>query len=257
MSKPFTVLMPVHNEEKYLPYSLPSLSKLYPKEILVLLDRCTDDSKKVIEDFAKQHKLEDVIKPVDLDESSPTWRWRMAYLRHLGTKLASNDHILFTAADLIIPPKIKAHLRLDGDIQFISFLHKDYPVTLSNKLKRLFVSTRISGLGKEKFLGSAHFFNRKIAWKLENLEELKELESAEDTHLCKAINTKYKSKCIVSGIIHLRPRSRDRDYLCGKLSWSVAHRGFLITIIKSLCLLQPLQIKGYIHERWKKETTTE
>ena len=198
MTTKFSVLLPIHNEASWLPYSLPSVFALDPDEILLMLDRCTDDSEKVARQLASKFRVLHKLSCIEFEKETPDWKTRLAYLRYRGSKLARNDYVLFTSADLVVDPKIKHYLKpMRGTLQFISFWHNDVPFNWSNRLKRLFVSTKLPGLGKSKFLGGIHFFNRKVAWKLENLETLKKVESAEDTHLCMAINTRYISKCIL------------------------------------------------------------
>ena len=246
----FSVILPVHNEEKFLPLSLPSIIALNPEEIVFLFDRCNDRSEEVVTKILASHHVTHKATFHYKITPRPSWRTRIAYLRYFGSKVARNNNVLFTSADIILDPQIRDHLKLTPEVQFISFWHNDYPVSWSSRLKRLAISTRIGGLGKSRFLGGSHFFDRRIAFKLENVESLMKIESAEDTHLLMAINTRYKTKCVVVNSIHLRPRGKERDRLCGRLAWSISHRSFHVTIIKALCLLQPLQIKGYIHERW-------
>jgi len=247
----FSVLLPAHNEEELLPHSLPSIIKLNPTEILLMLDRCTDDTAKVGKAIAKKYGFHN-LRLIAVNQETPDWKTRLAYLRYRGSTLAKYDRILFTSCDLVLDfEKIKRHLdSLVGSVQFISFWHNDYPCTWATRLKRLFISTGLPGLGRNRFLGGTHYFNRKVAFKLENLETLKKIESAEDTHLLMAIATKFDTKCIVTDTIHLRPRGSERNYLMGRLCWSVSKRSFLVVVIKAVCLLQLGQIRGYIHERF-------
>jgi len=251
----FTVLLPIHNEAFWLLYSLPSIFALKPDEVLCLLDHCSDDSSKVAKDLAFKYRVSNKLKLVEVNEDSPEWFTRLGYLRFLGRKLASNDLLFFTGADLVLDSeKIKDAFRLLGKdgVQLVTFMYKDYPPRWSNMLKRFYIWLGIQGLSVHKFLGGILFYNRRVAWKVENLESLKRCNHSCDTHLCMAINSRYRSKCVLTDTVHLRPRGRERDYLRGQLYWSIAHRGWITTFLASLGMLQPNIIKGYIHERYGK-----
>jgi len=43
----FSVVLAIHNGEKYLPYSLPSIDNMLPEEVILVFDRCTDKSLEV------------------------------------------------------------------------------------------------------------------------------------------------------------------------------------------------------------------
>jgi len=247
----FTVILPIHNEEAYLPYSLPSIYKLFPDEVLLLFDGCTDNSKKVAYNIAERYKIMDKTMFVDVPES-PDWRFRSSFLRVYGTKLAKHNLLLLSNADIILKPQITQRFSLIGknNVALITFMYKDFPVDYRNLLKRLLVSTGLKALGSERWLTGIMLFNKKIALESENLESLKQIESAEDTHLHLAITRGHRSLCFITDILHLRPRGASRDLLRGRLLWTVGHRSFLHTLLTGIVFLRLNIIKGYIQERW-------
>jgi len=251
-SKLFCVVIPIHNEEKFLPISLPSVYDLTPHEVILLFDRCTDNSITIAKTIAKRYGMLNHTQFIEIGDDIEGFTMRFAYMRWLGCVIAHNNTILITAADLVLDKQIVNHLGTLGnnDVELVSFLHKDYPVDFRNLLKRLLVKTKIGGLGQQRWLGPVLLFDRNTSFELEDFDGLKRLESAEDTHLQQAINTHHKSLCIVSNTIHLRPRFGSRDYLCGRLYWSVAHRSFLMAFLNMLFMFRLNLIKGYIHERY-------
>ena len=44
----FSVVMLIHNEEKLLSYSLPSIYRLDPSEVVLIFDNCSDESELVL-----------------------------------------------------------------------------------------------------------------------------------------------------------------------------------------------------------------
>jgi len=248
----FTVLLPIHNEEAYLHYSLPSIYKLFPDEVILLFDRCTDNSKKIAYNIARRYKMMDKTMFVDVPES-PNWRFRSSFLRVYGTKLAKHDLVLLSNADIILKPQIIQHFSLIGknNVALITFMYKDFPVDYRNLVKRLLVSTGLKALGSERWLTGIMLFIKKIAAESEDLESLKQIESAEDTHLHLAITRRHRSLCFTVDILHLRPRGASRDLLRGRLLWSVSHRSFLHILLTGMVFLRLNIIKGYIRERWR------
>jgi len=248
----FSVILPIHNEENNLLYSLPSIHKTGASEIICLFDRCTDKSREVTQKIAK--KLNIKIVCVDVDSKASGFTYTVSFLRYYGSTLAVNDIVLFTAADMILDPKIGDYIKsvADGEYGMISFIHKNYPVDWRLMIKRLLVKTRARGLGSEKWLGAILLWNRKIGFELENVEELKGLRMAQDTHLWRSIYKKHKTLCVSLNIVHLRSMESRRHYLRGQLYWSDLHRSFLVTLLSSVMVLRLNLLKGYIHARFRK-----
>lgn len=252
MMNKFSVVMPVHNEEHMLPYSLPSIYRLHPDEVVLLFDRCTDRSVKVAREIAVQYNMLFNTKFHVCDSSSSECRFSHAFGRFLGSKIAKHDVVLFTAADMILDPKIADFVGWIGKdgVGMVSFVHKNYPVDWRLLVKRLLVRSKIRGLGSENWLGAILLYNRKCGFELEELEELKTLTMAQDTHLRRAIAKKYKTLCFCSDTIHLRPMESKRHYLRGKLYWNDLRRSFLVTLLSSVMVLRLNLLKGYIHARF-------
>ena len=250
ISTKFSVVMPIHNEETFLPYSLPSILRLNPDEVILLFDRCTDESyniaSKILSEYSCEARMVELEKQLD-------WKYMHSYVARLGYSQAKNDLILATAADIILDPKITSYFSLIGTngIAFISFLHIDYPISFRNLLKRLLVGiSLLPPSHKERWLAGPYVFSKKAWLETEDQEAAKKVVRAHDTHLHKAILTKYSSRCIKTDTIHLRPReNKAMHYLRGELYWTVAKRGFLLTLLSALFYLRLGLIKGYIHAR--------
>ncbi len=248
----FTVILPIHNEQMYLSYSLPSIYQLFPDEIILLFDNCTDKSKEIAYKITERHRLINKTKFVDVPES-PDWRFRTSFLRFYGTKLAKNNLVLVSNADIILDSRTIQYVHLIGknnDIGLISFMYKDFPINWRNMLQRLLVTTKNKVLGSERWITGIHVFNKKIALESENIESLKKVESAEDTHLHQAITKGHQSLCVKSDSIHLRPRQTTRDLLKGRLYWTVVHRSFFHTCLVGIFYFRLKIIKGYVQARW-------
>ncbi|MCS7365574.1 MAG: glycosyltransferase family 2 protein [archaeon GB-1867-035] len=245
----FSVVMPIHNEEKFLYYSLPSIYRLKPDEVILIFDRCTDNSLKVARKIARHFKYLEKTRFIELNEPSPEWRFRVAFLRRYGFKLAKNNIILNTDADTILDTKIREHIReiSKGNVALISFGRKNYPITFQDFITRL-ASTINPKIG---FTG-IYAFSKKAWIETEDQEKVKKIIRAEDTHLKESISKKYKTLFIKTNSIHLRPReTKERRYIKGYLYWAVKRNPLWKVILHSLIYLRPEVLSGYIYAKRK------
>ena len=253
MSSSFSVIMPIHNEEDWLPLSLPSVYKLKPSEVILFFDRCTDKSIKVAQSLAKSHGMLEKTRLVNVHADVDGFTMRFAYMRWLACMHCRTDIVLITGADLILDRKISTYITLLNDkVRFVNFSYLDYPVNPRNLLKRLMTKI-FPMIGGERWLSGVHAFFKSAMFECENLEELKTLEGAQDTHIHKAIQKRYLTTYVNTNTKHLRPKeSGARHYFRGTLYWRSAKRGFFITLLSALSMFRLNLIKGYIHERYGK-----
>lgn len=246
----FSVVLPVHNEAEFLKYSLPSVYKLQPQEVILILDRCTDKSQSIAKDIASRY--ENVETRFYSVNGNVDWVYRPAYLFRMGYHEARNNLVLTSAADIILDSKITGYFgEIGKNIGLISFSYLDYPVHFRNLLKRLLIGSGISPPSrKQRWLSGVFIFSKKAWLETEDQEAIKHVERAQDTYLHVALLKKYKSKCVITGSFHLRPRENNAmHYLKGRLYWTVAKRSFILTLLSALFYLRLGLIKGYIHAR--------
>ena len=183
----FSVVMPIHNEEKNLAFSLPSVFKLGPDEVILIFDRCTDRSHEVATKLAEKFDYDARTRFIELNEPSPKWNYRVAFLFRYGYENTKNENILATAADVVFDSRVKHFFDLIGNdnIKLISFGLKHYPLNFQYFVRRLicvfFPQRAFSGV----------FLFSKSAW-LETEDEgsAKRIFKAQDTHLRLSIQKK-------------------------------------------------------------------
>lgn len=245
----FTVVMPVHNEEKFLPLSLPSIFNLKPSEVILMFDRCTDKSLEVAKELSLKHQFYDKTKFVIVNEKSK-WKFRFSFLRCFGIDMASNDIILITGADLILDSRIANHLSRINQFPFISFNYIEIPVNFTNLMQRLL--SHLPPPFKSDKLAGIYFVNRKVLYECEDREKLKQLDGGEEIFLHYSIKKRYSTDYVIANTIHLRPKhSAERHYMEGRLAWMSGHRRFLKIAIVAIVTGRFSTIKGYIHERFR------
>ena len=243
--------MPVHNEEIFLPLSLPSIYNLKPREVILLFDRCTDKSLEVAKDLSSKHQFYEKTKFVELHENLHTqsnWKSRFSFLRCYGIDMASNDIILITGADLILSSRITDHIFRIHHFPFISFNYKEIPVNFTNLMQRLL--SHLPPPFKSDKLAGIYFVNRRVMYECEDREKLKQLDAGEETFLHYSIKKRYSTDYVITNTIHLRPKhSAKQHFLLGRICWNNGRRGFLKTVLAAIGTFRFGLIKGYINER--------
>lgn len=91
-------VMPIHNEEEYLRYSLPSLRIIPFDELVFVLDRCTDKSEQVI------RKLGPCNSRI-INKKKQRWVYGFAETFQTGFDEAKNDLVFALGADLLMTPE--------------------------------------------------------------------------------------------------------------------------------------------------------
>ena len=240
----YTIVCPVYNEENLLPQTLPSIYALNPDEIIFGLDRCIDGSKDLILSEASRHTQTNT-KIIEYEkEDGQGWAFRSAYLRRDAYRRARNDVILNTSADLRLDPEIKQHLSLIPRYALVSFGYLERNI---QAYLRIIISETSLIHG---FAGLLAF--SKTAWEnTEDLEDLKKIPRAEDTHLQQAIMSSYPTTHINTRSFHLRPNEDKIDhYHRGEAMWQQLHRSPIHVFLHSLVMVRPACFTGYCHARY-------
>ena len=115
--------MPVHNEEKYLPYGLASLTNAPLDELCIVLDRCTDRSEQIIKDWIRKCKPK--YEVVICKKHDSNWTNKRAEAFQKAFQLCSGDVIYSLAPDCIYPRQI-FNWRLFLYYDFVAFYYRPY-----------------------------------------------------------------------------------------------------------------------------------
>lgn len=241
-----SVTLAVRNEAKMLPQTLPSIYALDPDEVIFGLDRCTDDTERIVKAEAKRHP-ETHTRVINYGESDGRgWNFRRAYLRWSLGEASSNEVVISTAGDIFLDPKLRKVLRLIPDrYRILSLGYLDRPWTPQTFLRFLAAESRI-------FYGfSGVLAYSRSAWlETEDLDDLKRIYIGEDTHLHRAIKSKYPARFVNTNTFHLRPNEDpSHHYRRGVAQWESLHKGYLGSFIHSLLLIRPMVFTGYRHAR--------
>jgi len=246
----FSIVMPIHNEEKNLPYSLPRILDLEPDEIIIILDRCNDKSKNVIQTIIKKNGYVKRIKLLVRNDQTPDWKYRVAYLFREGFKATENDSILTMAADIVLDPKIKLSFSElnKNNVKLISFGLKYHPMDIQYFLKRL-----VSFLFPSKGFSGVFLFSKKAWLETENQNEVKKILKSQDTFLSNSIKRKYQTRHIWSNTMHMRTRTTDSkdQFMRGVAYYQITNKSLFSVFLSSILYLRPMTLKGYLMAREK------
>lgn len=242
----FTVILPVHNEAEMLPYTLRSIFDLGPDEVIFGLDRCTDSSESVIRGYAKRVNYGGALTlRVFAEGDGVGWAFRPGYLRRELYRMARNDVILNTSADIRLDPLIRDHIERNPEYKLLSFGYLDYPFN-----PQTFIKTIISATTPIHGYAGLLSFSRDAWLETEDLEELKKIPRGEDTHLQLAIAKRHPAKHINTWSLHLRPNETRLDhYNRGLAAHHQLHIGIPRAFVSSFVMLRPALFTGYIHAR--------
>lgn len=114
--------LPIHNEEKYLPYMLDSISDASLDELVVVLDRCEDSSLGIVEKF--QEVVSYPIKIVEIKEGR--WKYSSTEIFKIALSRCTKNVIYPLGADCIYNPQI---FRVDLSLyDIVAFPFIDYDI---------------------------------------------------------------------------------------------------------------------------------
>jgi len=232
-------VLSVHNEEAFLPFSLPNLAKC-SNEVVVVLDRCTDESRTIVEQFvgSRWFMLE--------NQTEPRWLNPCAEMKSRGLEyacLSDCKYVLMIDADVVLDceaiGKAKSMLDHNVDCDLVSFVYRQYSLFGScldrfhDELSNLL--SRFTRRFKLQPIRTGIYLVRKEKATLRD-------EPSEYDGLHQELCTAY-----VIGGIHLRPRHDRSSQLkrgCARRSYS--QYGFWKVLVSSMIQLQPFMLKGFI-----------
>ncbi|MCE9620450.1 MAG: glycosyltransferase [Planctomycetes bacterium] len=99
-----SVIIPAHNEEKHAPGCIESIlaSDYRNLEVIVVLDRCTDGTRAILEPIAARDAR---LRLIDNDSCPADWAGKCNAGR-IGAEHARGTHLLFTDADVEFSPQL-------------------------------------------------------------------------------------------------------------------------------------------------------
>jgi glycosyltransferase involved in cell wall biosynthesis len=238
-----SVVMAAHNEEEYLPYSLNSLAGAPIDELVIVLDRCTDESLRIVENFKCNFEK----KIIQLQEKR--WKNPTAEPFAVAAKAATGDIVYVLGADIYADQKI---FRADwSNLDYRSWSHEGYPLAkkdqmlivrvrenLANAYEKL--KCRLVGL---KFATGVYAYKKHVYTVVQHQDYDAEDQLFLNTCAKKRLRYKFEnSRCL-----HLRPDSDRSIKFRARIGVTDYHVPVWKAVFYSMKFLNSLYFKEY----WK------
>lgn len=282
MTKPFSIVTPIKNENHWIPITLPSFYKVGPDEVILCFDKpAQSDTLRIVKKIIKLCDADDITKIIEVERSSE-WAYHQAHVRRVGFRNAMYNRILTTDIDLIINSNVLKAINMVGkdDIGLVSCRQFRYPNNLlgfwrtigHNILRKVFFKikkVRNPNIKMSIFSGLYALY-RPYWLDSENEEDIKKLMSAKqivkghanpERHKIFVGEDGYLRDCMLRhhrvvylediGAFCLSDSVRDRPVIQFEAGrWCARHNmSFLGRIIRMVIYAHPHHMRGFIYER--------
>ncbi len=249
----YYIVIPSHNEEKYIAQTLTSVIEqtVLPKKVVVVNDSSTDKTAQIAASFAEQNPFVTVVTKSSEAIHLPGSKVIQAFYKGLETLDEQYDFIVKADADLIFPTNyfetIAKHFESDNTIGMVggfAYIERNGEWILENLTDKDHIRGAFKAYRKECF---KQIGGLKPAMGWDTVDEL----------LCKFYGWKVVTDKSLK-VKHLKPTganyNKEARYKQGEAFYSLGY-GFLITSIASLKLAarkgKPLLFLDYLKGFWK------
>ncbi len=249
----YYIVIPSHNEEAFISFTLQSLVEqtVLPNKIVVVNDNSTDDTAKIVLEFARKHPIISLVNKTSDAIHLPGSKVIQAFQAGFETLDENYDIIVKADADLIFPSNyfetILKHFQSDATIGMVggfAYIEKNGAFILENLTDKEHIRGAFKAYRKECF---KQIGGLKPAMGWDTVDEL----------LCKFYNWKIITDVTLK-VKHLKPTGANYNktarYKQGEAFYSLGY-GFFITIIASAKLAmmkkKPLLFLDYINGFFK------
>ena len=249
----YYIVIPTHNEEKYIAQTLHSIIEqtVLPKKVVIVNDNSSDKTVEIVLKFTEKYSWISLITKTSEAIHLPGSKVIQAFQKGLETLDDHYDFIVKADADLIFPSnyfeKIISHFNSDKTIGMVggfAYIEKNGHWILENLTNKDHIRGAFKAYRKECF---HQIGGLKPAMGWDTVDEL----------LCKFYNWKVVTDQTLK-VKHLKPTGANYNktarYKQGEAFYSLGY-GFFITCISSLKLAmrkgKPLLFIDYINGFWK------
>lgn len=246
-----TGIVAVHNEEKYLPYSLRPLNELKLHELIFVIDNCTDNSEEIVRSFVSKRGG----KITHFKEHK--WYNRAFETLDFGAQQATGDFIYFLGADIIVDPAIfdPNHWDKSASLKFRFFNYDLYGHTTGYAYeKTVFRILGRFGFAREQCFIEAFKRDHWLKTRHENPPEdligfLKAPREVLKHTVTEQLTRDFK--CITTvECLHLRPRLTEEQQLLRGVARYVLKYPLWKVILHAVLLHRVYILVGYFHAKY-------
>ncbi len=251
MSLTVSAVIPIHNEEYYLSYSLPTYKRLCGvDEYVFVLDDCTDRSEAIVRHWFPK-------ATIHVLQNWHTWRRRVAESFQYGFDHSTSDIIMAMGADLIFPPTypnlVKRLFQRDLLLGTVCFRYYNYDISsrwirVHGFYDNLYRSL-VERIRSEARHTGVYALRRSMMEELGHLSSVIVSEYDEYMRRVKASRWHYQYYSSTN-IMHLRAGlTKSKQLLSGRSRAMLPQYNLWKTLFHSLIHVKPYILQGYIIER--------
>jgi glycosyltransferase involved in cell wall biosynthesis len=230
----FYIIIPAHNEQDFIALTLESLSKqtLLPKQVVVVNDNSTDNTKAIVESYVEKYPWIRLIKAQSSNQHLPGSKIINAFYKGFETLDGGYDVICKFDADLVFPPiyleQLSKHFNANPKLGMASgfcYIEKNNEWILENLTRRDHIRGALKAYRKDCFL---HIGKLKPSMGWDTVDELLAKFYGWDILTDDSLHVK-----------HLKPTgigyNKASKYLQGEAMYKMRY-GFVITLISAMKL---------------------
>jgi len=244
-----SLVCPVHNESQYLPYFLASLKDIENEvdEKIFVLDNCTDDSKKLIDQHLPDAKIYELSKHL--------WKFYAAESFQHGFNQAKCEIVLAVGADLILDSRIPFIIQqvfADKKVGMVCFRYLNYSLfstllRIHGEYNNLYM-TILQRLRKETRHMGVYAFRQQMMLEIGSLSDI----ISEYDEYCR--RSKQEGWEVVyipfTQTLHLRPGvTSEKQFMQGVARYYLPSYTLTKTVFHSFIHVKPHLIVGYLHAK--------
>ncbi|PKG49698.1 glycosyltransferase [Olleya sp. 1-3] len=228
----FSIIIPAHNEESSIGLTLQSLADqtLLPKQIVVVNDNSTDNTRSIVEDFQKHHDYITLVNVTSSNKHLPGTKIINAFYKGYEVLNTNYDVLCKFDADLIFPLNYLETLAL----------HFNKSKTIGMVAGYCYIQKNNDWV-LESITGKDHIRGALKAYRKDCFEAIGQLKRAMGWDTIDELLAKYNNYDIVLDetlhVKHLKPTgasyNKGAKYLQGEAMYKMRY-GFTLTLITAL-----------------------
>jgi glycosyltransferase involved in cell wall biosynthesis len=245
-------VLPIYNEERLLPYSLNGLENADIDELCIYLDRCTDNSQQIVENWLNVADPKFRVK-IKIATSKPKWRNLRAYAFQQVSEMCRGNIIYTLGADVYYGNALAIFdEKYFEDYDLVSFYYRNYSLnTFKPYIFYIWFLEQIRGLKGHPFpfRRGALALTKELWTRVCGYRDTGYLEGPfayEYDFINRVEESGAKTALVPSKLLHLRP---DKNPYKEGLARADIGMPFYKTLIHGILQLKPLSIVGHLHYR--------
>lgn len=248
-----SVVMPVHNEERYLPYSLGSLLDAPVSEFIFVLDHSTDNSEEILKKFASKYPKCKILK-----KTKSRWLNPSAESYDYGAQHATGEIVYFIDADVVVDPAVfdEKNWRKGNALRFRYYHYNLYGPKLKYGYEKVLLT-----ISEKLRLSTGHFATviafDKDYWKKtrhetppEDMEGFRKNPRFVIKHILLQEHKTVFINVDTTNCLHLRPKTTKSQQTLRGIGRYLLNYPFWKVVLHSVLYFEIHTLVGFLQAKW-------